>query len=169
MVMRCISDASEPIPSPKVATFFEAFAMLLVVLLRGIGTPRIRLRGPRVASIAPPASPASPAPVAITGTFAFLTTSTTVLAADTAPSFAVSAASAIGPWRSVGVERLRVVVLRLRAAEFCFRAGVREPAVFERELPLREGDVAAEAPLRLEPDRFFEPLLEFFDERCLVC
>jgi hypothetical protein len=67
------------------------------------------------------------------------------------------------------VERLRVVVLRLRAAEFCFRAGVREPAVFERELPLREGDVAAEAPLRLEPDRFFEPLLEFFDERCLVC
>jgi hypothetical protein len=39
----------------------------------------------------------------------------------------------------VGVERLRVVVLRLR-----------------------------DAPLRLEPDRFFEPPLEFFAER-LVC
>jgi hypothetical protein len=161
VVMRCISDASEPIPSPNVATFFEAFAMFLVVLLRGIGTPRIRLRRPRAVSTAPPASPASPAPVAISGTFAFLTTSTTVLPADTAPSFAVSAASAIGPWALVGVERLR-------AAEFCFRAVVREPAVFERELPLRERDVEAEAPLRLEADRFFEPLLEFFDER-LVC
>ena len=167
--MRCTSDASEPIPSPKVATFFDAFAMFLVVLLRGIGTPSTRLRELRPASIAPPASPASPVPAAISGTFALFTASATVLPAETAPSFAVSAASATGPRLWVGVERFRGVA-RLRAVEFRFCVLARAPVPLDRELPLRLEDAEAELPLRdrLEVERFFEPLLEFLDGR-LVC
>jgi hypothetical protein len=166
--MRCTSDASEPMPSPKVAAFFDALAMFLVVLLRGIGTPSTRLRELRPASIAPPASPASPVPAAISGTFALFTASATVPPAETAPSFAVSAASATGP-RLVGVERFRGVVL-LRAVEFLFCVLAREPVPLDRELLLRVEDAEAELPLpeRLEVERFFEPLLEFLDGR-LVC
>lgn len=169
VVMRCISDASEPIPSPKVATFFDALAMFLVVLLRGIGTPSTRLRELRPASIAPPASPASPVPAAIRGTFAFFTASATVLPAETAPSFAVAAASATGPWLLGGVERLRGVV-RLRAVEVRFCVLPRESVPLDRELLLREVDTEPGLPLRdrLEVERFVEPLLEFLDRR-VVC
>lgn len=164
--MRCTSDASEPMPSPNVAAFFDALAMFLVVLLRGIGTPSTRLRELRPASIAPPANPASPVPAAISGTFALFTASATVLPAETAPSFAVSAASATGPRPLVGVERFRGVVL-LRAAEFPFCLLARERV---RELLLRVEDAEAELPLRDRPEveRFFEALLEFLGRR-LVC
>jgi hypothetical protein len=118
--------------------------------------------------MAPPASPASPVPAAISGTFALFTASATVLPAETAPSFAVSAASATGPWLWVGVERFRGVA-RVRAVEVRFRVLARAPVPFDRELPLRLDDAEA-VPLRdrLEVERFFESLLEFLDGR-LVC
>ena len=168
--MRCTSDASDPMPSPKVATFFDALARFLVVLFRGIGTPSTRLRELRPASNAPPASPASPVPAAISGTFALFTTSATVLPAETAPSLAVSAASATGPWLLVGVERF-FGVARLRAVGFCFCALAREPVPLDRGLLLRRvEDAGAALPFRdrLEVERFFEPLLELLAGR-LVC
>jgi hypothetical protein len=92
-----------------------------------------------------------------------------VLPAETASSFAVSAASATGPRLLVGVDRFRAALLP-RAVELAFFVLARERVPLDRELLLRVEDGDPELPLRdrLEVERVLEPLLEFLDGR-LVC